>query len=130
MLSATLLDTMISMPCSTQRPTSPPLVLSKEDLEHVPENSPTTRLRDISMRIQISRDSLDLRVHLLWSRHANTGHRLATRTKFLLHQLSTRRTSHSSVPLVQLRLATAQVPHGLVLPLAQTTRPKLNHSKK
>lgn len=130
MLSAMLLDTMILKPCLMPRLTSVLLVWNKEDLAHVLEDLLTTRLRDISMRTPISRDSLVSKVHLHWSRLANTGSQLATRTQHSLLLSSTRRTSHSSVLLEPLRLATAQEPHGQVLPSDLTTRQKSSLSKK
>lgn len=122
MLSATPLVTTTSMLCLIQRPTTPPSVLSRVDLVHVPRSSPPSRLRNIWTTIQIFRDSSVTEVKLPFSRLRNTGKPLVTRIRPWL-PLSKKATSHTSALNKErdlMFLATVQVLFLLVQKFVQT----------
>ena len=65
-----------------------------------------------------------------WNRLVSTGSLLVTRTASWLVLLLMNSTSLSSVLLLELRVATVQVLHGLVLPIVQTINRKSKLSMK
>jgi len=129
-LNATLLVTMTLMPCSIQRLTTPLLVLSRVDLEHVLKSLQISRLRSIWTTIPIFKDNLVTEELLPLNRLKSTGSKLATKTLLWL-PLSRKVTSHTNVLEMMVKpAAIVQVLFTLVQKFGQTANNRLQPSMR
>lgn len=130
MLGATLLVTQTLMPCWIQELTFQQLELHKEDLEHVPRDSLTMKLKGTLTKTQRSQECMEGMALRPFNRLENTGGVLATKIQFMLPPLLIRTTNHSNVLQRRMKAVSVLVPCGLVSLPDPILRPRSRHSTR